>query len=283
MDKKSSLILSVIMLTVSLSLPALAQTLYDQCETLRSEGEPKAATQKQLAALKDKDAQARKQAMAQLAESCDKRAVEPLLALLNDPDPTIRAAAVATLGRLGDRDSIDPLLELLEKEKDWTVRDAYATSLASFQIHRASYAVLNTIANPQTMKVTDETELRTRCHAILLVNQLRDVKFSRKAVGFLFTFLSYPEEPLRRIAEETMYALKDTRNGKHELTGILRQSNFPEFQIKAATWLGRLGIEDSRELLTEMIAPGSKQLNPLVVQAIKDAIAMLDKKQAATK
>lgn len=261
---------------------ASAQTFYPQCEALQGEGAPDAAMKKNLDALKGSDPKAREQAIKQLSGTCDKRVTESLVALLGEKDPAVRMAVIETLGRLGDRAAIDPMIEALYQEPDWKVKDVYASALASFQIYRASYAVLNTIANPQSQKVTDEVELRTRCHAVLLVNQLRDVQFSRKAVSFMLIFVAYPEEPLRRIAEETMYALRDTRNGKHELTGILKQSHYAEFQILAANWIGRLGIEDARFLLEQMTATEAKGLNPRVQKAAKDALAALDKKQAAS-
>jgi HEAT repeat protein len=276
------LILCALLMTMATGASARAQNFYQQCESLKAEGEPAAAVQKSLDALKDKDAKVREQAAKQLAAACDRRATEPLVSLLSDADPAVRMAAVETLGRLGDREAIDPMLEALYKEADWKVKDVYASALASFQIYRASYAVLNTIANPQGQKVRDEVELRTRCHAIVLVNQLRDVQFSRKAVSFALSFLSYPEAPLRRLAEETMYALKETRNGRHEITGILKQSHYPDFQVAAAEWIGRLGIEDARYLLEQLTAPEAKDINPRVQKAAREALAALDKKQAAS-
>ena len=74
---------------------------------------------------------------------------------------------------------------------------------------------------------------------LLMVNQLRDVRFSRKAIGFLFTFLDYEDEKLRRIAEETALELKHTRNGFRELIAILKQYNYPVFRRKADYYLGK--------------------------------------------
>jgi len=87
-----------------------------------------------------------------------------------------------------------------------------------------------------------------------MVNQLRDVRFSRKAIGFLFAFLDYEDEKLRRIAEETALELKNTRNGFRELIGILKQHNYPVFRRKAAYYLGKYNIEESRPALAEAAA-----------------------------
>ncbi|HZS06823.1 MAG TPA: HEAT repeat domain-containing protein [Blastocatellia bacterium] len=275
MGKKLLPALCALMCLLSFGLAANAQELYTQCEALKAEGEPAAGVKKDLEALKDKDAKAREQAARSLATSCDKRATGPLVSRLGDPDPRVRAAAVEALGRLGDREAIDPMIEAFIKEEDWAVKYAYAPALASFQIHRASYVVLNGIAGTME-KIRTEQEMRARCYAVLIVDQLRDVNFSRKGVSYLFGYLDYEDPALRKIAEQTMVALKDTRNGKHELTGILKQSHLPDHQIKAATWIGRLGIEDARPLLEEMAA---RDLDPRVQKAIREALAALDKKQ----
>ncbi|HZS07041.1 MAG TPA: HEAT repeat domain-containing protein [Blastocatellia bacterium] len=275
MSNKISLALCALLWALSFGLAANAQELYTQCEALKAGGEPPAEVKKNLEALGDKDAKARARAARSLATSCDKRAVEPLVGRLGDPDPQVRAAAVEALGRLGDREAIDPMIEALNKEEDWGVRYVYAPALASFQIHRASYAVLNGIAGTM-QKVRTEPEMRTRCYAILIVDQLRDVNFSRKGVGFLFSFLDHEDPALRKIAEQTVVALKDTRNGKHELMGMLRQSHNPDFLIKAANWIGRLGIEDARPVLEEMV---TQDLDPRVQKAVRESLAALDKKQ----
>lgn len=283
MTKKLFLTLFTLAVAFSLTSKANAQEFYQQCEALNSEGDPAAAVKKNLDALKDKDAKVRAQAAHDLATACDKRSVELLVSLLGDDDPKVRAAAVETLGRLGDRTAIDPLLEALYKEQNWDVKYVYGPALASFQIYRASYAVLNSIANPQGEKVKTEPEMRARCQAMLMVNQLRDVQFSRKAVNILFTYLDYEQPALRQLAEQTMTALKDTRNGGHELMGILRQSHNPEYQIKAAKWIGKLGIDDARDVLEELANADAASINPSVLKAVKEALATLDKKQTAEK
>ncbi len=87
-----------------------------------------------------------------------------------------------------------------------------------------------------------------------MTNQLRDVRFSRKAIGFLFTFLDYEDEKLRQIAEETALELKNTRNDFRELIGILKQHNYPVFRRKAAYYLGKYNIEEARSALAEAAA-----------------------------
>jgi HEAT repeat protein len=246
-------------------LPLRAEPLYEQCSWLESRV---GSTANSIASLKDADAQKRVKAADELAKSCDSRAVDPLVAALKDPEVAVRIAAVAALGKLGDRNSIEALIEALG-DKDWRVRTALGRALCSFHVHQSSNATLNTLVNPGDAKVTDEGDLRARCFGILMVNQLRNVSFSRKAIGFLFLFLDNENEKLRQIAEETAMELKNTRNGYHELIGILKQHNFPGFRRKAAYYLGRYDIEAARPALAEA-AVGDR--DPSVQKAAKDAL-----------
>ena len=99
--------------------------------------------------LKSAEVDIRIQAAERLAHSCDRRAVLPLTRMLkDDKSPLARAAASQALGQLGDRETIDPLLEAIV-DPDWQVRAQVGRALCSFQVHRASYDVLNTLVNPQ--------------------------------------------------------------------------------------------------------------------------------------
>jgi HEAT repeat protein len=228
--------------------PAIrAEPLYEQCSSLQAGNESAAGA---IAWLKSNDAQKRAKAAAALAKSCDSRAVEPLVAALKDSETAVRMAAVEALGQLGDHSAIEPLIEALG-DQDWRVRAALGRTLCSFQVYQASNAALNVLVNPGDKPVGDEGDLRARCTGILMVNQLRDVRFSRKAIGFLFIFLDHENEKLRRIAEEAALELKHTRNGYHELIGILKQHNYPGFRRKAAFYLGKFNLEEARAALTE--------------------------------
>lgn len=246
------------------------QALYQQCPSLSESAN--AEVLKQIAALKDQNAQVRAQAAAALGKTCDQRVISPLIGLLKDADPQVRVAAVEALGRLGDRTAIEPLIELAE-DPDWRVRQKLALALCSFQVYQASYVALNVLAVPRDGVKTEE-EMRVKCTAILAVHQLTDVSFSRKAVSFLLTFLDDEREPMRKIAEQTMYELKNTRNGPHELVGILKQSNAPSFRRKAAYWIGKLGIERGRRAL-EDAAENDRDVG--VRETAKEALALLNK------
>lgn len=247
-----------------------ALPLYEQCPALV---ENNGAVPAALAALKDKDSQRRVKAAESLARACDSRATLPLLAALKDDEIAVRVAAVEALGQLGDQQAIDPLIEAIDGA-DWRVRVALARTLCSFQVYRSNNAVLNLLTNPGDKKITEEGDLRARCAGILAVNQLRDVRFSRKAVGFLFLFLDHDNQDFRKIARETAMELKSTRNGYHELLGILKQANFPDFRRKAAYWLGKYNIEETRSVLEDVAA---SDRDSMVRQAAQDALAAMKK------
>jgi HEAT repeat protein len=270
----------VLCAVVALGVPvALAQAkleplpLYEQCVSLQAGAAPSATLNAQLAQLKSASGKLREEAVQQLSKACQRQAVEPLLDLLKDPDLPVRLAAIETLGRLGDKDSIDPLVELAS-DPDWRIRLALVPALGSFKVFRAKNTVLNTIVNPNDAVVSEEPDMRVRCVGILTLNQLADVQFSRKAVQFMYHFLRSNQLNLRQLAEQTMLALKDTRNGPAELNGILKQHNDPEMRRWAALWLGNLQIERGRQALEEAAANDKA---PAVKFAATEALAKLNR------
>lgn len=297
------LLMGIFAPTVLGQSPAIqAPTLYEQCPTLtnkpsagegikRASATPptknlqsknpkarlKAAAQpsaedgvkRTLAALKDKEPKTRIEAAQQLSKMCDQRAVGPLIAALKDEDPLVRVAVVEALGHLGDRAAIEPLIEAVQ-DQDWRVMMALGRALCSFQAHSASDAALNSLANNISRPITDENDLRARCTTILAITQLRDVNFSRKAVYIVFVLLDHERESYRRIAEQTMFELKKTRNGKRELIGILKQNNNPIFRQKAADWLGKLAAEEARGALGEAsVADGDARVRGAAAESLR--------------
>ena len=247
-----------------------ALPLFVQCGKMVSDPTKTSAA---MAAIKAGDRTKRVEAITSLGRSCEREASALIIPLLRDDDPTVKIAAIEALAQLGDRNSIEPLIEAIT-DKDWRVRAALGRALCSFQIYQSNNAALNALANPGGAEVKDEGDLRARCLAILSINQLHDVRFSRKAVGFVFTFLNYQDPKLHAIAEETMAELKNTRNGYHELTGILKQSNFPDFRRKAVFWLGKYQIEEAREFLTEIAA---SDRDPVVQKMAAEALSGIKK------
>jgi len=173
------------------------------------------------------------------------------LETLKSTDPAVRLAAVESVYSVCDDSAIDALIEAIA-DQDWRVREAVGRALCSFQVPRASNSALNALVSPGETKIADPGDLRARCRTILAINQLRDVRYSRKAIGFLFSFLDLEDEKLRRIAEDTAVQLRFTRNGYHELVGIIRQHSFPDFRRKAARLLG--GYPEAAAVLADVAA-----------------------------
>ncbi len=265
------------LLAVLCSSTALAQfsktpALYEQCEASAENAANTVSIAKTTAGLKNTDAKKRIEAVQALAKTCDPRVNDTLLGLLQDEDASVRVAAVEALGKLGKQEAIEPLIEALQSDKDWRVRAALGLTLGSFNVHAARNATLNVLVNTGNVKVTDEGDMRARCFGVLVVNQMRDVRFSRKAISFLFEFLDHDDPKLRQVAEATAVELQHTRNGVHELIGILQQHNYPEYRRKAAYWLGQWGVAEARAAL-EQTALGDRDSG--VQQTAKAALAKL--------
>lgn len=227
-----------------------APALYEQCQPLAENPALSETIAKQTAALKSGDLKQRTAAAQSLAKTCDPRAAAPLLEALKSEDVAVRLLAVEALGKLGSPDTVEPLIEALQ-DRDWQVRAALGLALGSFNIHAPRNATLNVLVNTGNIKVTDEGDMRARCFGVLVVNQMRDVRFSRKAISFLFDFLDNDNPKLRAVAEAAAAELKNTRNGYHELIGILKQHSYPDFRRKAAFWLGEWRQNEARAALAE--------------------------------
>ncbi len=252
-------------LQIALKTPAL----YEQCVQPLTET---ATNTPHLVALKD--AKKRVAAIAALAKGCEARAVTPLLELLQADDVNTRIAAAQSLGQLGSAEFVDLMIEALTADKDAGVRAALGLALGSFKVHAARNAALNVLVNPGGAEIKDAADLHARCFGILVVNQMIDVRFSRKAIGFLFGFLDSKDPQLKAIAEATAVELQHTRNGLHELIGIIKISNYPEFRRKAVYWLGRWGDPEARDFLTETAA---NDRDPVVMQMAQEALSKLRK------
>jgi HEAT repeat protein len=153
--------------------------------------------------------------------------------------------------------ALGALLEMTVTEKDWRARLALVPALASFKSVRARGGVLNGIANPNAMDISDVDDLYVRCCAILTCNQFNDVGFSRKAILFLAGFLNSKYPSTQKIAEQSMYELKNTRNAATEFRAILKNDHNPELRRWAAEWIGKIGFENLGDALTEAAATDS--------------------------
>ncbi|MBK7597930.1 MAG: HEAT repeat domain-containing protein [Acidobacteria bacterium] len=257
--------------------PSRAHSLpvVDQCPSLSSGIGADDAVGKAIEKLKSEESVQRLEAAKQLSQACDRRATDPLIDMLKDEDPSIRIAAVEALGKLGDPDSISSIA-LLTADPDWRVRKSLISSLTAFKDFYARNMVLNGIANPGGATITDINDMIVRCSAILTLNELKNVDFSRKAILFLKHFQESENPEIRQLADETMFALKDTRNGPAEIVGILKQMSSPDIRIWMAHWAGKIGLERARQTLTDLAA---EDKNQTVRQTAADALKALDTKK----
>jgi len=249
-----------------------AQPLYEQCAARTSTVAAKRVVDAQVARLKSSSPSDRVRAAEELAKSCDARATLPLVTLLKeDKDAGVRAAAANALGHLGDPESIEPLRAAIA-DPDSRVLFELGPALCAFQNYKASYDTLNMLANPYNRTLTSLSDLAARCQAILSLYQLRDVGFSRKATYFLFSFVVHTDPAYRDMTAATLHEAARTKNGPHELVGVLKQAPNPDFRLKAAYWLGELKIENGRDVLTEVAA---NDRDPAVKREAQKALAKL--------
>lgn len=228
--------------------PIKALPVYEQCQAL-TPGTDEGVT-RAIAALKSQDAKARAQAAKQLSQSCDSRAVEPLIDVLGDADADVRIATIEALGKLGDPNSVQPMIEIVGSS-DSRVRMSLVKAFASFKSFLGRNAVVNQIANPSGADITDENDMRVRCAAILTACDMKDVSHSRKSILFLYDFQQSKHDNIRKLADQTLLELKNTRNGATEMGAILKQSNNPVLRRWAATWIGKIGLDAARDALQQ--------------------------------
>jgi HEAT repeat protein len=131
------------------------------------------------------------------------------------------------------------------------VRFSVGVALCAFQKANASVVALNRLTLLPSDAPVTEGDLRARLHTAIQINQLRDASFSRKPFQYLFSLMEHENPQFRAMLNETMQALKQTRNAQYELIGILKQNLNPNFRRKAAYWLGQLKIEKGRWQLKE--------------------------------
>lgn len=249
--------------------PIKSLPVYEQCAVLNAGTAADDAVAKAIAALKSPDAKLRAQAARQLAAACDSRGVDPLIDLLKDPDTSVRVAAVEALGKLGDPNSVQLMIDTVG-EQNSQVRMAMISAFASFKTFLARNAIANHIANPSGADISDEADMRVRCAAILTACQLKDVQHSRKSILFLYEFLQSKHDNIRKLAEQTMLELKNTRNAASEMAGILSQSNDPMLRRWAALWIGKIGLTDARGALAEAVATDSDStVKQLAAESLK--------------
>ncbi|MEO6727243.1 MAG: HEAT repeat domain-containing protein [Blastocatellia bacterium] len=247
--------------------PVKALPVYDQCQALVAGTDE--AVAKAISALKSQDAKSRAQAAKQLSQSCDSRSVDPLIDALADSDSDVRIATIEALGKLGDPNSVQSIIDVVASS-DWRVRMAMISAFASFKTFLARNAIVNQIANPSGADITDENDMRVRCAAILTACELKDVSHSRKSILFLYGFQQSKHDNIRKLADQTLFELKNSRNGATEMGAILKQNNNPVLRRWAATWIGKIKLEGARDALQEAAAnDADASVRQLAAEALK--------------
>lgn len=163
--------------------------------------------------LKHPNPNLRKQAMRELAETCDENTIPRLMAILDEEDVVYRRAAVQALSVIGS-DSVPPLVESLLNSDNATIRSSCAKALAQIAVnypeapfppegiqglktalsdpnpivHIASVMALGEIGSPvldiliEALKTTDNVAL-----AVVIVNTLGSIG-GNQAAEVLTTF-----------------------------------------------------------------------------------------------
>ena len=189
-----------------------------------------------------------------LGDSCNKNATAHLLDLIADKDPEVRIAAVEALGKLGDPEAVEPLNNL-SADPDWRVRFVTGSELCRFSKYRASYGALNYFASSMVdADNPSEGAMLARLQTVLTVNQLLDSSYSRKTLRFMYAYLDLKDPKYRKMAEDTMRLLKDSKNFSIEMVGEMKQALNPNFRKVSAYWLGELQIERGRDVLANAAA-----------------------------
>lgn len=267
--------LGVILVLLTCLTGAAAQSLaplplLEQCAERRADGDISALVSE----LGNRSAgeAARVATIGKLGQSCAAGAVGEAQGLLGDPAPAVRAAAIEALGRLGDPESIDPLIDQIGQigVGPPEVGVALVRSLISFKSNKARSAVVNGIIHPLNRPVVGEGDMRIRAIALLTLNELPNTAYNRKSIGFLFEIQQSKDPAVVKIAEEALGLLPKTRNGAREMVGIIRNNNIPSIRTWMCQWIGKLGIEEGRESLTEIAASDpNQQTRAAAAEALK--------------
>jgi len=85
-----------------------------------------------MAALKDADPSARRQAIFALGELSGRNATGAIIRALDDPDFDVRLEAVIALGKIGDPAAIEPLIDKLDSDDYFYVRKKAGYTLYLF-------------------------------------------------------------------------------------------------------------------------------------------------------
>ena len=183
-----------------------------------------------LAALKDKDPDARYKALKALGALADLRSLEPIISALEDDNPRVREAAAEALGKIADPRAVKPLLLSL-KDRSPAVRKSVARALEKSNAN------------------------------------WRQAQQTRQAVPLFISSLKNPSAAEREGAAEALGIIRDVR-GVRPLIDVLADEQ-PGVR-KAAAWaLGRIGDARAVRSLRGLLADPDEEVRARAGEALK--------------
>lgn len=199
-------------------------------EALVSIGEP--AVHSLILALKDENADVRKNAAEALGKIKDTRAIDPLIATLGDEETDVRKNAVEALGNIGDSRAIEPLIASLDDKKSTVKSSAEEALKKIFENMKAN----NNLEQLLPLLKYKETSVRR-----IVISAIKGSKDGH-TVEHLILAMKDDDTYIRDSASE---ALKEIGKPAVEpLIKVLRDDENMQAQIRATTILG--DIKDNR-------------------------------------
>lgn len=189
-----------------------------------------------IAALGDRETEARAGAAFALGQIRDPRAAGPLIQTLSDGDAFVRACAAWALGQIKDVRAVEPLIGALRDHNKW-VRGLAAQALESMDSKWARSDAAKR-AVPGFVTALRDNDEAMRVFAALLLGNLKD----ERAVEPLIAVLNSPDAELREAAAG---ALGDIGNARavESLTAALKD---PQRSVRRAAARALGQIKDAR-------------------------------------
>jgi HEAT repeat protein/beta-lactamase regulating signal transducer with metallopeptidase domain len=217
-------------------------------------------------ALRDEDADVRKEAVFSLAQLRDASSAAALAGALGDQEGEVRAQAAFALGELRVASAVDALVKALASDSEAEVRQQAAFALGQIRAESAAPALmaalrdkegevrkqaafaLGQIGDPRAVSglaaaVTD-ADAEVRQQAVFALGQLR----AEEAVGALTGALKDTDEEVR---QQAAFALGELRSEKAvpALIAALKDAS-AEVREQAAFALGQVGDESASDALS---------------------------------
>jgi HEAT repeat protein/beta-lactamase regulating signal transducer with metallopeptidase domain len=204
-------------------------------------------------AMKDSDADVRKQAMQALARLGAPVAYEALVAALKDEDAEMREQAAFSLGQMGDSRAVAPLTAAL-KDAEPDVRQQAAFGLSQLKAVQAVPAL------QAALKDTDED---VRQQALFALSQIGD----RTAVPAFIEALKDGSEDVR---EQALFALSQLGDSSAvpAILPLLAKDDSEDVRQQAAFALSQIGDESAVVALTAALKDASPDVRRQAIFAL---------------